>query len=53
MAKSGSVLIWRVTPASSRQWSRQDGGATTKLGQHLKFNGLQFADFSNPKPFAI
>ena len=28
----GSVLIWPVTPASSRQWSRQDGGATTKLG---------------------
>jgi hypothetical protein len=32
---SGVVLIWAVTPASSRRWSRQDGGATPKLGQHL------------------
>jgi hypothetical protein len=30
----GIVLIWAVTPASSRHWSRQDGGATPKLGQH-------------------
>jgi hypothetical protein len=30
----GCVLIWPVTLASSRQWSRQDGGATTKLGQY-------------------
>jgi hypothetical protein len=31
--KVGTVLIW-VTPASSRHWSRQDGGATPKLGHH-------------------
>ena len=31
---AGSALSWPVTPASSRQWSRQDGGAATKLGQH-------------------
>ncbi len=30
----GTVLIGVVTPASSRHRSRQDGGATPKLGQH-------------------
>jgi len=30
----GSVLIWPVAPASSRHWSRQDGGATANLGYY-------------------
>ena len=31
-----SVLIWPVAPASSRHWSRQDGGATANLGHHQR-----------------
>ncbi|MGD0127028.1 MAG: hypothetical protein ABSF46_16845 [Terriglobia bacterium] len=34
LAKYVIALIWPVTPASSRQWSRQDVCATAKLGQH-------------------
>ncbi len=30
----GTVLIWAATRASSRHRSRQDGGATAKLGRH-------------------
>ena len=43
----GSVLIWPVAPASSRHWSRQDGGATTNSRRYqlvdaldLPFNGM-------------
>ena len=32
-AAAGAVLIWIVTPASDRPWSRHDGGATTEFGQ--------------------
>jgi 4-diphosphocytidyl-2-C-methyl-D-erythritol kinase len=35
-SRLGSVLIRAVTPASSRHWGRQDGGATSKLGRHSR-----------------
>ena len=31
-----SVLVWTLTPASSRPWSRQDGGATTNQKEQAK-----------------
>ena len=36
----GSVLIWPVAPASSRHWSRQDGGATTNSRRYQLVDAL-------------
>ena len=35
-----SVLVWPLTPASSRPWSRQDGGATTKSGKRQRSKSI-------------
>jgi len=35
-SRLGTVLIRAVTPASSRGWSRQEGGATLKIGRHAR-----------------
>ena len=42
----GTVLVWAVTPASSRHWSRQDGGATPKLGPQPNLCLIDFRDIA-------